>query len=171
MTFCHAVKLLSDSTEAIHYHASYVSDVSHDMKRYAAVVKEVDIQISGIASQAQLTSATISHLENVFKDFASRKGKLPLKRPLPKIEALYGIIQKTASLLESINELIYQEVDAVVIPPTEANKYPEKRELSTAQLTYLKREIRIAQADIQLYTSNLDIQVTIFFGELSDQYA
>jgi len=139
------------------------------MKRYAAVVKEVDIQVYGIARQAELTSATISHLENVFKDFAERKGKLPRKRPLPKIEALYSIIQKTASLLEAINELIYHEVDAVVIPQTEVNENPEKRELSADQLTSLKREIKIAQINIQLYTSNIDIQVTLFFGELRDQ--
>ena len=119
--------------------------------------------------QAEVTFATISHLGNVFNEFVKRKGKLPRKKPLPKVEAVYGIIQKTTSLLEYIDELIYQEVDAVVIPQTQAGENSEKRELSAEQLSFLKREIKTAQGSIQVYTWNIDLQVTIFFGELRDQ--
>jgi hypothetical protein len=139
------------------------------MKSYAAVVKEIDVQVSGVAKQAELTSATITHLENVFKEFEERKGKLPRKQPLPKIEALYGIIQDTAILLEGITSLIYREVDKAVATGTEADGNPQKRQLEHDKLGILKLKIKNAQAHIQLYTSNIDIQVTLFFGELRDQ--
>ena len=167
---CQALQpLIINPAGAIHYHAAYIADVAHDMKRYAALVKTVDIHVYGIARQAESTSSIISHLENTFKKFRDQKGKMPRKRPLPKVDVLYGLIRKCAKILEDINDLIYRQVDAAVIPQAEGEARPEKRELSVDKLKLLKDEIGIAQTDIQLYTANLELQVTIFFGQLSNQ--
>jgi hypothetical protein len=156
---------LSDSTEAIHYHAGYCSDVAYNLGRYAALVKGIDTQVDGIAKQAKLTSGTISQLEKVFQEFADQKGKMPRKRNLPKVEVLFGLIQKCSNLLGDIDDLIYRQVDDVVIPQ---NERPNK-ELNPEELGPLREAIRSAVNDIQLYTSNLDIQITLFFGILHDQ--
>lgn len=132
-------------------------------------MKGIDTQVYGVARQAELTSSTISRIEESFRKFRDEKGKLPRKRPLPKVEVLYGLTKACAKLLEDIRDLIYIQVDETVITNAEGGERPEKMELSADKLELLKTQMEIAQTDIQLYTANLEVQITIFYGELSDQ--